>query len=345
MPAAPVGALLQKQPAEAQACQTIGLIFEGGGIILMSNAGIIGIDVGGTNFRIGTIATDGTVQQFRKIPVREVFRSAGPLEDLCTFLHRYISEGRIEITAISIGFPATIDRDRKRVLQAPNLPYMENLPVVEYLTRELGIPVFIERDVTLVLYYDMIAYDIPRRGIISGFYFGTGVGNAIFLDGSPLIGKNGTAGELGHIPVDGSTLTCGCGNVGCMENLAGGKYLRSLTETVYPDTPIGELFTQHSSEPPLIRYVDRMAQAVATEINILDPDYVLIGGGVLAMKDFPRRTLEEMLLKRVRKPYPAENLQLLFPEDRPEKGVVGAAYFAMDLMKQTPPETEGIRIG
>ena len=170
MPAAPVGALLQKQPAEAQACQTIGLIFEGG-IILMSNAGIIGIDVGGTNFRIGTIATDGTVQQFRKIPVREVFRSAGPLEDLCTFLHRYISEGRIEITAISIGFPATIDRDRKRVLQAPNLPYMENLPVVEYLTRELGIPVFIERDVTLVLYYDMIAYDIPRRGIISGFYF------------------------------------------------------------------------------------------------------------------------------------------------------------------------------
>ena len=154
-----------------------------------------------------------------------------------------------------------------------------------------------------------------------------------------------SAGELGHIPVDGSTLICGCGNIGCMENLAGGKYLRSLTETVYPDTPIGELFTRHSSEPPLIRYVDRMAQAVATEINILDPDYVLIGGGVLAMKDFPRRTLEEMLLKRVRKPYPAENLQLLFPEDRPEKGVVGAAYFAMDLMKQTPPETEGIRIG
>ena len=306
---------------------------------------MIGLDIGGTNFRVGAVGPEGDVQQFRKISVHDVFQSADPLADLLSFLRQYIPSTPAGQEAICIGFPATIDRDRKRVLQAPNLPYMENLPVVEYLTRELGIPVFIERDVTLVLYYDMIAYDIPRRGIISGFYFGTGVGNAIFLDGSPLIGKNGTAGELGHIPVDGSTLTCGCGNVGCMENLAGGKYLRSLTETVYPDTPIGELFTRHSSEPPLIRYVDRMAQAVATEINILDPDYVLIGGGVLAMKDFPRRTLEEMLLKRVRKPYPAENLQLLFPEDRPEKGVVGAAYFAMDLMKQTPPETEGIRIG
>ena len=53
------------------------------------------------------------------------------------------------------------------------------------------------------------------------------------------------------------------------------------------------------------------------------------------MKDFPRRTLEEMLLKRVRKPYPAENLQLLFPEERAEKGVVGAAYYGMDRMKKT----------
>ena len=298
---------------------------------------MIGIDIGGTNFRVGAVGPEGDVQQFRKISVHDVFQSADPLADLLSFLRQYIPSTPAGQEAICIGFPATINRERTRVLQAPNLPAMENLPVVEYLTRELGIPVFIERDVTLVLYYDMIAYDIPRRGIISGFYFGTGVGNAIFLDGSPLIGKNGTAGELGHIPVDGSTLTCGCGNVGCMENLAGGKYLASLTQTVYPDTPIGELFLRHVAEPPLLQYVDRMAQAIAAEINILDPDAVLVGGGVLAMKGFPRKLLEESVFRRVRKPYPAQTLQILFPEERAEKGVVGAAYYGMDRIKKQMP--------
>ena len=74
---------------------------------------------------------------------------------------------------------------------------------------------------------------IPDAEIISGFYFGTGIGNAIFINGHPLTGKNGTAGELGHIPSDGSTKVCGCGNVGCMESLAGGKYLAELVKTIY----------------------------------------------------------------------------------------------------------------
>ena len=294
---------------------------------------ILCIDIGGTNFRIGAVNALGETKLFRKIPVGEVFHTKDALADLLGYIRHYLEELKEEIDAASIGFPATLDRGRSCVLQAPNLPFMENLPVVLTLSQKLGVPVFAERDVTMMLCYDIVKYGIPCEGITCGFYFGTGVGNAISINGLPLIGKNGTAGELGHIPVDGSREICGCGNAGCMENLAGGKYLKHLQETVYTETSISELFSVHGSEPQLIQFVDRMAAAVATEVNILDPDHVLIGGGVPAMKDFPTEQLDERIRAHTRKPFPAQNLEIIYTSDAEEKGVVGAAWYAMDQMK------------
>lgn len=298
---------------------------------MQSNKRIIGIDIGGTNFRIGAVDEDGNITGFRKIPVRTVFRSDKPLRDLSEYLKTYIlelKEESLEIAAISIGFPATLDRERKRVLQAPNISFMENLPVVEDLTKDLKIPVFIERDVTMALCYDKRKFDLPECEVISGFYIGTGIGNAILINGQPLTGKNGSAGELGHIPVDGSDIVCGCGNVGCMESLAGGLYLAKLQKTNYPDTPIGLLFKEHGKEALLTQYIDRIAMAIATEINILNPDYNLVGGGVPSMPDFPNDLLLERILFHTRKPYPANDLDIIFTGDRPEKCVIGAAYYA-----------------
>lgn len=298
------------------------------------NSCVIGIDIGGTNFRIGAVSEDGALALFRKLPVEQVFRSKNPLEDLTACLKEYrrtLQDQGGAAEAVAIGFPATLDRERRVVLQAPNVPFMENLPVVEALAGELGIPVFIERDVTMALLYDQAKYRLPGEGIICGFYFGTGVGNAICVDGRPLVGRGGAAGELGHIPVDGSGLPCGCGNTGCIENLAGGKYLARLQRERYPETSIARLFAEHGTGPELVRFVDRMAIAAATEINILDPDCVLIGGGVPAMEGFPRELLLERIRLRARKPYPAADLPVIFTGDEDEKCVVGGARYAWGL--------------
>lgn len=270
------------------------------------------------------------MSDFRKLPVGQVLSSGEPLGDLTAFLKAYCAG--TDVQAVAIGFPATLDAARETVLQAPNVPGMEDLPVVEVLREELGIPVFIERDVVMSLCYDCRALDIPRQGIVCGFYFGTGVGNAISVNGVPLVGKHGTAGELGHIPVDGNELECGCGNRGCMETVAGGKYLAHLCRTVYPDTHISDLFVQHGDEPLLTQFVDRMAMAVATEINILDPDHILIGGGVPSMNGFPRDLLVDRIYYHARKPYPAKDLNLRFVEDGEEKSVVGAALCGLEKL-------------
>ena len=111
-----------------------------------------------------------------------------------------------------IGFPATLDRNRHRVLQAPNVPGIDGLSAAD-LGRLAHVPVYFERDVNLLFSCDMLDLGIPSQGLSVGIYIGTGIGNAIFYNGRPLSGKNGVSGELGHIPRSGSGEICGCGNL------------------------------------------------------------------------------------------------------------------------------------
>lgn len=300
--------------------------------IFMQERYVIGMDIGGTHFRIGAVDRECRVRAFRKIGVKEVFCTRDALDDLRAYLARYLEEENLagRTDAVCIGFPATINRERTVVLQAPNVSYMENLPVVDYLKGHFGIPVFIDRDVCMALYYDQRKLKLPREGIVAGFYFGTGIGNAICIDGKMLLGHDGTAGELGHIPVVGSKELCGCGNIGCMENLAGGKYLAKLCRETYVDTPVGEIFKRHGQDALLQDFVDRIAVTVATEINILNPDYVLVGGGVPDMQDFPVDFLEERIREHTRKPYPEKTLRIFFVQDADEKSVAGAGIYAME---------------
>lgn len=96
---------------------------------------------------------------------------------------------------------------------------------------------------------------------------------------------------------------------------------------------MGELFLRYGQTPELRRFVDRMAMAVATEVNILDPHTVLVGGGVPAMAGFPRDYFRERILLHTRKPFPAQSLEILFTEDSEDKCVRGAALYARSRLQ------------
>ncbi|MCR5137151.1 MAG: allose kinase [Oscillospiraceae bacterium] len=293
---------------------------------------VLSADIGGTNFRLGAVEEDGRILKFEKLPTSSVFSSGNVLSDLEHTLFSF-SEG-ISFDAVAIGFPATLNRERTQVVQAPNIPFMENVPVREHLQKALGIPVLAERDVTFALCFDAAKYRLPDSGLICGIYFGTGIGNAILLDGKPLTGRHGSAGELGHIPVPGCQIPCGCGNIGCLEAVAGGKALARIQKEQYPETPIGDMFSRHGRDQALLALLDGMAIAVATEINILDPDQVLLGGGVLSMNGFPRPLLEEKIREHTRKPLPWRELELIFTEDEADKSVIGGAIYARGKLKK-----------
>ena len=100
-----------------------------------------------------------------------------------------------------------------------------------------------------------------------------------------------------------------------------------LREKSYPDTPMEELFTRHGGEAPLLQFVDRMAQTVSIEMTILDPDQVLIGGGVPAMKGFPREYLNERIAAHTKNAFAKDSPEIIYTRDNEEKGVIGAAIY------------------
>jgi len=165
--------------------------------------------------------------------------------------------------------------------------------------------------------------------VMIGCYVGTGFGNVIALGGEILVGKNGVAAELGHIPVRGLKLDCPCGNRGCVEMIASGKALKTLQETWYPEDSIADVFTLHAMEAPVRAFINDLALPIATEINILDPDEIILGGGVLQMDGFPKETLENAIRLHTRKPYPAESLVFHYSGEKQENGVIGAGILAL----------------
>lgn len=297
---------------------------------------VLGIDIGGTNIRLGLVNREYRLRNFVQEGTKEVFRDTSPVKSLAYEIRRYLGAYAADqpVEAISIGFPSTIDKERKVVLSTPNISPLQNLPLVGLMEKELDLPVYINRDVNFLILYDMQTRKIGKEGIVAGFYFGTGLGNAICIRGEPLVGKNGVAAELGHIPVLGSEEFCTCGNQGCLEIYASGRYLEKLAQKHFPDTAIDEIFLRHGNDPQIKQFIDYLSVAIATEVNLLDPDGIIIGGGVPQMRNFPRTYLEECVRRRSRKPVPAGNLQIFYSESTQKSGVIGAGIYAFEKLAE-----------
>ncbi len=292
---------------------------------------VLGIDIGGTHLRLGLAGEDLSLSGFEMASSTFLNGSDAPCR-LADFIRDYLKRMDCAPKAISIGFPSTLDRARRRLLSTPNIAGLNNVPMADILQEQLNIPVYIDRDVNLLFLNDCRHFGLTG-GVILGCYIGTGLGNVISIGGEILIGKNGVAAELGHIPAWGRQEECPCGNRGCVEMYASGKHLKELCDAHFLGTPLGELFLRYSDHKLIREYVDGLSIPIATEINLMDPDYVLLGGGVLQMEGFPRSYLEECILRHTRKPYPAEGLQLRYSQKAQENGVIGAAIRAYRELK------------
>lgn len=299
----------------------------------------LGADIGGTNLRLGIVSQTGEIISFERKPSSVLHKNAS--ESLAEEIKSHIAKnGYTErISAIAVGLPSLIDKSRSTVLSTPNLKGFDNLPIKKELEKILGIPVFIERDVNFLLQNDMEKLGIKSEENVLGFYVGTGFGNSVFLGGKFYTGSNGAAGELGHIPILGNSLKCTCGNTGCVETVCSGKALEALAEEHFPKTDIKQVFKAHGNEPILKAFVQNLAVPIATEINILDPDVCIIGGGVIDMECFPKEILFDAVHFHARKPYPEKSLRLLFTRHDQKSGVFGSGIFAQkQIMKRGKSE-------
>ena len=295
----------------------------------MNSQYVLGIDIGGTHIRMGAVDESFNVSFFEKTKSQPILDTDKPLEKLCSLITEFKKRTGLNLTAVSIGFPSTIDALRRKVVSTPNIASLQNLDVVDFVENRLGLKTFINRDVNYLLLSDLFNLgldSIPNS--VCGFYIGTGIGNTIMINNKLLIGKNGKAAELGHTHVIGFNDKCGCGGSGCIELLSGGLALVRIQKEYFKDTSIDNIFVKHSDTDVIDKYIDNLAATVCNEIVIIDPDLCLFGGGVIQMKAFPKDRFEKYIYKYARKPCEQGSINIVYVDDKPASGVIGAGIYA-----------------
>lgn len=306
----------------------------------------IGIDIGGTKIAGALVAEDGRIVRTHKVPTPATNPDA--IADAVVELVEELSRD-VEVCAAGVAAAGFIDDTRSKIYYAPNLSW-RNEPFKEKLSAKLSIPVFIDNDANAAGWAE---YRFGAgRGVqhMVMLTIGTGVGGAIIVDGRMLRGGFGIAAELGHISMVPDGVLCGCGQKGCLESYGSGtallKAAKALADSGDPKgarlaelkAKVGELTGAEVYEAilekdpgalELLGDLGRMlGRAVASLCAVLDPELVVIGGGVSAAGDLLLDPIRESYLEHL----PARGFR---PELRIEAatlvndaGVVGAADLA-----------------
>ena len=181
-----------------------------------------GVDLGGTAIKLGRVEGDHLVE---RLELDTPHDGSDCLDAIAEGVRKLA--GGSPINQVGIGVPVVIDLERTCVLDAPNLEFLEGLPVTTLLNDRLGCPVVLENDANAAAFGE--AQVGAGRGL-NDFMFltlGTGVGGGVILDGKPFHGPGGMAGEIGHMTT-GHDRQCGCGTIGCLEAIASARAMETL---------------------------------------------------------------------------------------------------------------------
>lgn len=302
----------------------------------MSKECVIGLDIGGTNVRIGSVDLNGKLIHSRITSSKEIAdgRPEDAIKDLAVFINTYIKEFVPQkVLGVAVAFPATLDAKREVLYSATNLGEnakcrFDGQNIVSGLQEWISAPVFLGKDTDFILYNDIHELHLNTSDMITGIYFGTGIGSSFFYQNDTIYGSDGVAGEIGHLPISDNRRKCTCNErQGCCETVASGWRLTELQKEYFPDTSLSDLFLKHQDSPPIQTFLYDMARVIALTGNLLNSAYTIVGGGIVNMEGFPKKQLLTLTLQMLRHPYPRDTFRMLFSPSGQNAGVLGAAQY------------------
>ncbi|MFB3852678.1 MAG: ROK family protein [Vicinamibacterales bacterium] len=291
----------------------------------------IGVDLGGTKIEAAAVDRDGRILcRHRVTTPRDDYR--GTLEAIARLVGRVEREIG-ERVPVGVGMPGTISPATGLVKNA-NSVWLNGRPLDRDLEELLGRPVRFANDANCFALSEARGGAASGARVVFGVIVGTGTGGGIVVDGKVLTGPNAIAGEWGHNPLPWPAPCelpgplCYCGHHGCIETFLSGPGLArdheaAAGELVAPvDIERRAAQGDPAAHDSLARYEDRMARSLATVMNILDPDVVVLGGGMSKLarlyENVPRRWGRYLFTDRV-------DTKLVPPAFGDSSGVRGAA--------------------
>ena len=258
----------------------------------------IGIDLGGTKTEVIALADDGQ-ELFR----HRVLTPRGCYEETIALINSLVDEAEQRTGmkgTVGIGTPGSISPANGLIKNA-NSVWLNGKPLEQDLVAALQRPVRLANDADCFALSEAVDGAAQGAGTVFGVIIGTGTGGGIVINGKLLKGPNAIAGEWGHNPMpwqrwdERRGAPCYCGKRGCIETfLSGAGLSRDHYDTTRQRLSAAELALRcekgdHLAEQTMARYEDRLARALAAVINILDPDVIVLGGGVSNISSLYRR--------------------------------------------------------
>lgn len=273
---------------------------------------VIGVDIGGTKIAAGLVNRSGEIQYQTRVPMVSNAGAAVGLAavksaiDSVSAKSIHDSDARRLIRGIGICSPGPLDPHTGVVINPPNLPCWRDFPLAAELTRTYRLPVKVDNDANAAALAETLWG--AGRGFKSVFYatIGTGIGTGIILDGRIYYGRTGAAAEGGHMTIDYRGPRCGCGKLGCIEAFASGPAIARRARAKLAEEPsrrsmILELASgsmdavnsemvgraQAAGDPVareiLQETVELLSVWLGNIVDLLDPDVMIMGGGVTPM--------------------------------------------------------------
>lgn len=246
----------------------------------------IGLDLGGTDLKAGLVSGRGEVAHFLRLPARAGECAEAPLEVITGAVADLRRAAAGPVAGIGLGCPGVIDPASGALVgRTPHLPHWDSLPLRALLAGRLGAALVLENDANLAALAEHRAGAARGARVSLTITVGTGIGCGVIIEGRVLRGAHGGAGELGHLPMDGR-FPCRCGVPGCVEPECSGSGLVARAREaglVAPDA--AAVFAAATAGDPraallIDRMTDRLGALIATAVQLLDPEVVVIGGGV-----------------------------------------------------------------
>jgi glucokinase-like ROK family protein len=310
---------------------------------------IFGVMIGVKNIRIALTDLTSNIIDVIKIPTEEWFGPEAVIDKLVSRLREVIKKSGINrksIIGIGIGATGLVDGKRGLVIFSPNLSGWSNINLKEIIERQINLPVFIENECRVQAIAEKkygMAKDVSD---FVCFETGTGIGTGVFIDNKLMVGKNGMAGEVGHITTNlGGKRVCHCGNVGCLETLCS---TNSLIEDIEIDIEksgktseyrkekleLEDIFRlYHEGDRIVVRNVEDNAKylgiGISDAIKMFNPELVIIHGDVIK---FGERFLEVVKKSVTENTFPKvkDNYNIKFSEMGDNVGVIGASSIVFD---------------
>ncbi len=304
----------------------------------MAKKFMVAIDLGGTNLKIAIVDLKYRIRYKKILDTQRFFKKTVLISAIVDSVKQIIKEKNLKrkvLFGVGLGLPGPVDVERGLVHFFPNIPGFKEVNLRSILQKKLRLPVFIDNDANLMALAEHKLGAGKGLNNLVCLTLGTGVGGGIIIAGRLYRGSKFAAGEIGHTPVNENGPSCNCGGRACLEVYIGNKRIIEQARAVFKrNISLEELskLAKNKNKAALNIWLNagrRLGIALSGAVNLLNPDGIVIGGGVANAGDFLFKKIRETISSRAMS-VPAQSVKILKAKLGKDAGLIGAAILAKE---------------